>query len=108
MQILCRVFPKFATVPLTLYIAFHAAAQAICAINIVVHLQNQLSTTLLLRVLSATKPQSSLLSAPQQFQVCPQTAEGTLTPKLHHCLPHSQWCALSNDCQLKTCIYIYA
>ena len=43
------------------YIAFHAGAQATGAVNNDVHLQNQLGITLLLRVLSATKPQSSSL-----------------------------------------------
>ena len=49
------------TLPLTLFIAFHAGAQATGAINNVVHLQNQLGTTLPLRFISATKPPSSRL-----------------------------------------------
>ena len=52
------------------YFAFHAGAQATCAINNVVHLQNQLGE-------SSSQPShhrvASALSSPQQF--CPQTAE---------------------------------
>ena len=82
-------------------IAFHAGAQATCAINNVLHLQNQLGATLLLRVIFATtgKPPSSRLRSDFAREQ-PKSRTRILTPRLHHRRPSSPSCALSTIVQV--------